>query len=314
MKHWQSNRNCCQPVSSYHFLPCASSKLQLCSRSLPTPRRNSTCRTCLLSHISCCFFCWQLRTRRNNLRWWPPCKSHGFHQEVCFFNFMKPPKKRKHPNNKIERFLQTDSNITRIKPLLFFAFLGREEANIRKQFSSLDGDHTEIGKFGPMDGSVASFLFLRLEPPKPLWIRNDNSGHQKIVAPKLFLGEGLKTKRTVVFRCFLGWSFQMPRCPRRASCDTDLLRRNDAKQSCTEYNNIHKSNKYNTSKGILVYSPIPRVSHVCVFPFGFPSIKMFVKVPTSGGFSEILSLWTSMEFWYTSSILRAEGMDALMMS
>lgn len=170
-----------------------------------------------------------------------------------------------------------------------------------------------------MDGSVASFLFLRLEPlgcieTKPLWIRNDNSGHQKIVAPKLFLGEGLKTKRTVVFRCFLGWSFQMPRCPRRASCDTDLLRRNDAKQSCTEYNNIHKSNKYNTSKGIRVYSPIPRVSHVCVFPFGFPSIKMFVKVPTSGGFSEILSFWTSMEFWYTSSILRAEGMDALMMS
>ena len=74
---------------------------------------------------------------------------------------------------------------------------------------------------------------------------------------------------------------------------------------------IHKSNKYNTSKGILVCSPIPRVSYVCVFPFGFPSIKMFVKVPTSGGFSEILSFWTSMEFWYTSSILRAEGMDAL---
>ena len=221
------------------------------------------CRTCLLSHISCCFFCWQLRTRRNNLRWWPPCKSHGFHQEVCFLNFMKPPKKKENIQiTRLNDFCKQTQTLPESSPFFFLLFLGREEANIRKQFSSLDGDHTEIGKFGPIDGSVASFLFLRLEPlgcieTKPLWITNDNSGHHKIVAPKLFLGEGLKTKRTVVFRCFLGWSFQMPRCPRRASCDTDLLRRNDAKQSCTEYNNIHKSNKYNTSKGILVYSPIP---------------------------------------------------------
>lgn len=237
-----------------------------------------------------------------------------------FSQFHETTKKKENIQiTRLNDFCKQTQTLPESSPFFFLLFLGREEANIRKQFSSLDGDHTEIGKFGPMDGSVASFLFLRLEPlgcieTKPLWITNDNSGHQKIVAPKLFLGEGLKTKRTVVFRCFLGWSFQMPRCPRRASCDTDLLRRNDAKQSCTEYNNIHKSNKYNTSKGILVYSPIPRVSHVCVFPFGFPSIKMFVKVPTSGGFSEILSFWTSMEFWYTSSILRAEGMDALMMS
>ena len=204
--------------------PCLSPKpWQFHSQTLIT-------RTCLLSHVACCFFRWQLRGGCN-LRWWP--RMLKFHhliksQEISSCEFCEI----QNENIKITSLNKIEGSIKQ----------NQTESIKRRSFkkNSLDGDQTEIGinwevhsygSFAMLDSwrvNVFQFrsgmifrvsnwpytvCFLKIGTS---WMHRNKTSvdtseySQKRVIPCIFLEERLKTKGTSVLFFFWGGGLVNP--------------------------------------------------------------------------------------------------------